>query len=280
MAKEKYVPEQIKVFVEAALAIAKDDTIGYCQWGNGKDVMCTALVSQALSKAHIPFYGNVHAAQPTNGGGWKTYPFTDDDVDKVWPGDILITQGTHAGVAVGWGGPVAEAITSGTRPAPNVGYKSYTDAKGNTYDYAVKLDGAGKKSFDLGVDDHYQVETHNNVPYESYETRGYSYYKKKTYPWTTLTEEQFNKLKPEEKANYTEVKVPPETHYRTGTLTCYKRYTEKNDFWPTPGDQGGEVIADGSVGGAGRTHIIRYIRAWLGIDHFEPNFTGKVFEIP
>ena len=52
------------------------------------------------------------------------------------------------------------------------------------------------------------------------------------------------------------------------------------NFWPEPKDQGGEVIDNGSVSGEGRTHIIRYIKAWLGIDHFEPNFTGHALKIP
>ena len=120
---EKKVPKQIQDFVDAALALARNDDIGYCQWSNEQDLRCTQFVSDALKKAGISFYGNVHAAQPVNGGGWKTYPF---DASKVWPGDILITQGKHAGVAVGWGGPVAEAVTSGPRPTV---YTTFTDIK-------------------------------------------------------------------------------------------------------------------------------------------------------
>ena len=75
----------------------------------------------------------------------------------MWPGDILITQGKHAGIAVGWGGPVAEAVTSGPTPS---NYKTFIDVEtGADYPYAVKLSGAGKFNFDLGKSKYYQVET-------------------------------------------------------------------------------------------------------------------------
>lgn len=270
---DKYVPEQIQKFVDAALALARNDTIGYCQWENGQDLMCTAFVSKALSQAGMPSYSNINAAQPVNENGWKTYPF---DASKVWPGDILITQGKHAGVAVGWGGPVAEAVTSGPRPTA---YKdTFTDIEtGDTYQYAVKLSGAGNFNFDYGKSDYYQVET-ATVAYDSYTTGGYYYYKLKTFPWSTISADEYSKLTAEEQAKYERKYKELETHYKYGTLTYYKMHG--SDFWPEPEDQGGEVIEDGSVSGEGRTHIIRYIKAWLGIDHFEPNFTGHVLKIP
>ena len=270
---EKYVPEQIQKFVNAALALARNDNIGYCQWENGQDLMCTGFVSKALTNAGMPSYSNIDAAQPVNEGGWKTYPF---DASKVWPGDILITQGKHAGIAVGWRGPVAEAVTSGPRPTA---YRdTFTDVEtGETYSYAVKLSGAGDYNFDYGKSDYYQVET-ARVAYDSYTTGGYYYYKLKTFPWSTISEEQYNGLSSTEQAKYERKYEPKETKYRYGTLTYYKLHG--SDFWPKPKDQGGEVIDNGSVSGEGRTHIIRYIKAWLGIDHFEPNFTGHALKIP
>ena len=273
---EKYVPEQIQKFVDAALALARNDNIGYCQWENGQDLMCTEFVSKALTNAGMPSYSNIHAAQPvTDEAGWKTYPF---DAKKVWPGDILITQGKHAGIAVGWGGPVAEAVTSGPRPAPN-DYKTFTDVKtGADYPYAIKLSGAGDYSFDYGRNKYYQVET-AKVAYNSYTTGGYYYYKLKTFPWSTISEADYKNLSATEQAKYERKYEPIDTKYKYGTLTYYKRHDDE-DFWPEPKDQGGEVIDNGSVSGEGRTHIIRYIKAWLGIDHFEPNFTGHALKIP
>ena len=269
---EKHVPEQIQKFVDAALAQARNDDIGYCQWGNGQDLMCTQFVSNALSKAGISFYGNIHAAQPVNGEGWKTYPF---DANKVWPGDILITQGKHAGVAVGWNGPVAEAVTSGPRPTA---YTTFTDIETKKkYKYVVQLSGAGNFNFNHGKSDYYQVET-AKVAYDSYTTGGYYYYQLTTWPYSTISEEDYNSLSPAQQAKYKRKYEPTVTHYRYGTLTYYKLHGD--DFWPEPKDQGGEVIDNGSVSGEGRTHIIRYIKAWLGIDHFEPNFSGHVLKIP
>ena len=269
---EKYVPEQIQKFVDAALSLARNDKIGYCQWENGQDLMCTGFVSKALTNAGMPSYSNIDAAQPVNEAGWKTYPF---DASKVWPGDILITQGKHAGIAVGWNGPVAEAVTSGPRPTA---YTTFTDIETNKkYKYVVKLSEAGSYSFDYGESDYYQVET-ARVAYDSYTTGGYYYYKLKTFPWSTISEDDYNNLSSTEKAKYERKYEQKVTHYRYGTLTYYKLHGD--DFWPKPEDQGGEVIDNGSVSGEDRTHIIRYIKAWLGIDHFEPNFTGHVLKIP
>lgn len=270
---EKYVPKQIQDFVDAALALARNDEIGYCQWSNGQDLMCTEFVSKALSKAGMPSYSNIHAAQPVNEKGWKTYPF---DASKVWPGDILITQGKHAGIAVGWGGPVAEAVTSGPTPS---NYKTFIDVEtGADYPYAVKLSGAGKFNFDLGKSKYYQVET-AKVAYNSDTIGGYYYYQLKTFPWSTITAEAYNNLSSTEQAKYQIRYKPVETNYDYGTLTYYKQHNG-NDFWPEPKDQGGEVIDNGRVKGENRTHIIRYIKGWLGIDHFEPNFTGHALKIP
>ena len=269
---EKYVPKQIQQFVDAALALARNDSIGYCQWENGQDLMCTGFVSKALQQAGMPSYSNIHAAQPVNENGWKTYPF---EASKVWPGDILITQGKHAGVAVGWGGPVAEAVTSGPRPTA---YTTFTDVKTkNDYKYAVKLSGAGNYNFDFGKSDYYQVQT-AKVAYDSYQTGGYPYYQLKTFPYSTISESEYYGLSLADRAKYQEKYEPLVTHYKYGTLTYYKLHG--SDFWPEPEDQGGEVIEDGSASEGDRTHIIRYIKAWLGIDHFEPNFSGNVKKIP
>lgn len=269
---EKYVPKQIQQLVDAALALARNDNIGYCQWANEQDLMCTEFVSKALTKAGMPSYSNIHAAQPVNENGWKTYPF---DASKVWPGDILITQGKHAGVAVGWGGPVAEAVTSGPRPTA---YATFTDVKTNKdYKYVVKLSGAGNYNFDYGKSNYYQVET-ARVAYDSYSTGDYYYYQLRTFPYSTISEAAYNRLSPTEQAKYTRKYEPPVEHYKYGTLTYYKLHG--SDFWPEPKDQGGEVIDNGSASGEGRTHIIRYIKAWLGIDHFEPNFSGYATKIP
>ena len=46
---EKYVPEQIQKFVDAALALARNDNIGYCQWCSAQALMCTEFVSKAIS---------------------------------------------------------------------------------------------------------------------------------------------------------------------------------------------------------------------------------------
>lgn len=269
---EKKVPKQIQDFVDAALALARNDDIGYCQWSNEQDLMCTQFVSDALKKAGISFYGNVHAAQPVNGGGWKTYPF---DASKVWPGDILITQGKHAGVAVGWGGPVAEAVTSGPRPTE---YKYFTDLEtDDSYPYAIKLSGAGNTFFNYRKSKYYQVET-ASVAYDSYQTGDYYYYQLKTFPYSTISEDEYYELSLTDRAKYQRKYEPPVKHYKYGTLTYYKLHG--NDFWPEPKDQGGEVIENGNVSGEDRTHIVRYIKAWLGIDHFETESGGIVYKIP
>lgn len=267
---EKHVPEQIQKFVDAALALARNDKIGYCQWKNGQDLMCTGFVSKALTNAGMPSYSNINAAQPVNEEGWKTYPF---DASKVWPGDILITQGKHAGVAVGWGGPVAEAVTSGPQPTA---YTTYKDKKTNKkYKYVISFPEAG---INYEKSDRYQAEEVYNVCYERTLHPAREYYELNKWPYTQISVSKYNSLSATEKSKYSYHYEDEYYTYKYGTLTKYKMYGEK--FWPEEGDQGGEVIDNGSVSGEGRTHIIRYIKAWLGIDHFEPNFSGHVLKIP
>lgn len=267
----KKMPKKIEAVVNAAIKYAKDESIGYCQWVNGQDVMCTGFIAKVFddSSVEIPLYPGVHSAQAYNGDGWKSYPLNSSD--DVWPGDILITSGEHAGIALGWGGPVAEAVTSGPEPTD---YTTFEDAKsGKTYDLVVALKKAGNYSFDLGKSKYYQTET-KQVCY--YYEEGYDYYQLTSYPWSTISTSSYERLSSEEQAKYTHQYKATDARY--GTLEVYKLHGTK--FWPEPKDQGGEVIADGSVSDNHRDTINRYIKAWLGIDHFEPDSGGIVYKIP
>ena len=269
----KKVPKDIQAVVDTAKRLANDEGIGYCQWANGRDQMCTGFVSLVFSTAGtITIYGDVHSAQPVNGDGWKTYPF---DASKVWPGDVLISQGTHAGIAVGWGGPVAEAVTSG--PVPTA-YTTYKDKKTDKeYKYVISFPKAGINN---EKSKRYQAETVDNVCYEKTWHDPKEYYELNKYPYSHISVSKYNSLSSKEKSKYTYRYEDGYYSYKYGTLTKYKMYGEK--FWPEEGDQGGEVIANGGVGDNGRTHIIRHIKSWLSIDHFEvPQLGGAVvYKIP
>lgn len=269
----KKVPKDIQAVVNAAIRLANDESIGYCQWGNGKDVMCTSFVAEVFRQAGtIPLYDGVNSAQPVNGNGWKTYPF---DASKVWPGDILISQGTHAGIAVGWNGPVAEAVTSG--PVPTA-YTTYKDKKTDKeYKYVISFPEAG---INYEESKRYQTETVSNVCYEKTWHPAKEYYELDSPPYTHISVSKYNSLSPAQQSKYSYHYEEGYHSYKYGTLTKYKMYGEK--FWPVEGDQGGEVIANGGVGENDRTHIIRHIKSWLSIDHFEvPQLGGAVvYRVP
>lgn len=266
----KKMPKKIEAVVNTAKKYADNEDIGYCQWPNKQDVMCTGFVAKVFDdrSVEIPLYSEIHSAQAYNGNGWKSYPFS---ADNVWPGDILITSGKHAGIALGWGGPVAEAVTSGLEPT---NYTTFTDEKsGESYDLVVALKNAGNYGFNLGKSKYYQTET-KRVCY--YYDEGYNYYQLTSYPWSTISPRTYARLSPEEQAKYIHQYKKDDIRY--GTLEVYKMHG--SGFWPEPGDQGGEVIANGSVNDNNRDTINRYIKAWLGIDHFKTESGGIVYKIP
>jgi cell wall-associated NlpC family hydrolase len=110
---------KVKIAVDFALAIAKDDSHGYDQANrsNGKDYDCSSLVITSFEKAGI----KVKEAGATYTGNMKkaflSCGFTEV-VDKVGltscrgmvPGDVLLHEGRHTAIYIGNGQLVHASI--------------------------------------------------------------------------------------------------------------------------------------------------------------------------
>lgn len=302
----KWVPDDVYATVQEAIRMADDQTIGYSLMKQPPDTVCQSFCLSATASLNGPDLANGdHQGVEVGGGvsskGWKFYNYSS--VKAAWPGDLVAETGKHVAIVIGWEGECAEALNSGPSPVEGSEYKvtkcyiaqdgddpkktSWSTVTSRTQDEVFEMIGSWNNAYQIETK---KIWTGEKKVVDQEATSGYWIREDtggKISPWTEENQKKVDELR-ESGVTVTWYAGQPEISHQELTsdnITYYKKGKDgdgqgKMRFWASLGDQGDEVSRSGNIAGRNWDVLARRVKSWMGIDHFKPNFSGRVFKIP